>query len=239
MRHRITPDNVYPELLGGCIFSYLGMTYLTHKDPRYSLPALVFVAVLGTSWIATIDRPRIRMLLSGTVVGLAVIYFAGMSFGIGGAVRIALPSADSTILYRNQLTLYETAGWVRGGPKHDGDILGLLRGLKRDGINAIGIDPGSNVLDFNANGINPVAASVSIGTELYPVSRPDGALLFLHAVRPGDPPPCQRLNDGSGIYVVKGHIDGFSPQSLRNPVKPSQNYSFVCPGRAPLSYPPA
>jgi hypothetical protein len=238
VRHRITPENVYPELLGGGLVSYLGMTYLTHKDPRYTLPALVYVAVLATSWIVTIQPRRIRLILSGTVIALSAVYFAGMSFGIGGAVRIPLPGAQNSILYQNQLTLYETTGWVRGGPQHDGAVQTLLRGLRRDGINAIGIDPGSNELDFNANGINPLAAGVGVNTELTPVSRPDGALLFLHAPQPGDPGPCQRLNDGLGIYVVRGVIDGFNPQLLRNPANSSQRYLFICPGRRQLLYPP-
>jgi hypothetical protein len=196
------------------------------------------VAVLATSWIVTIQPRRIRLILSGTVIALSAVYFAGMSFGIGGAVRIPLPGAQNSILYQNQLTLYETTGWVRGGPQHDGAVQTLLRGLRRDGINAIGIDPGSNELDFNANGINPLAAGVGVNTELTPVSRPDGALLFLHAPQPGDPGPCQRLNDGLGIYVVRGVIDGFNPQLLRNPANSSQRYLFICPGRRQLLYPP-
>jgi hypothetical protein len=238
VRDRITPQNVYPELLGGGLVSYLGMTYLTHKDPRYTLPALVYVAVLATSWIVTIQARRIRLILSGAVIALSAFYFAGMSFGIGGAVRIPLPSAENSILYQNQLTLYETAGWVRGGPQHDGAVQTLLRGLRRDGISAIGIDPGSNELDFNANGINPLAASVGIGTEVTPVSLPNNALLFLHAPQPGDPRPCQRLNDGLGIYVVRGVIDGFNPQLLRDPANGLQRYLFICPGRSALLYPP-
>jgi 4-amino-4-deoxy-L-arabinose transferase-like glycosyltransferase len=238
VRHRITPENVYPELLGGGLVSYLGMTYLTHKDPRYTLPALVYVAVLATSWIVTIQPRRMRLILSGTVIALSAVYFAGMSFGIGGAVRIPLAGAQNTMIYQNQLTLYETTGWLRGGPQHDGAVLTLLRGLRPYGIHAIGIDPGSSELDFNANGINPLAASVGIGTLPTPTSRPDGALLFLHAPKPSDPRPCQRLNDGLGIYVVKGVIDGFNPQLLRNPANSSQRYLFICPGRTSLLDPP-
>ena len=134
VRHRVTTTNLYPELLGGALISYLGMTYLTHKDPRYTLPALVYVAVLATSWIVSISRPTIRRVLFAAVVVLSVVYFAGMSFGIGGAVRLALPGAQNTIIYQRQLTLYETAGWVRGGPVTDGHVLALLEGLRRSGV---------------------------------------------------------------------------------------------------------
>ena len=47
--------NLYPELLGGAFVSWAGMTWLTHKDPRYDLSALIYVAVLAHS----MDR-RIR-----------------------------------------------------------------------------------------------------------------------------------------------------------------------------------
>jgi len=115
VRHRVSSENVYPELLGGAVVSYLGMTYLTHKDPRYTLPALVYVAVLGTSWIVSIHRLLIRRTIQGAVLVLAALYLAGMSFGIGGAVRIALPGSHSTIIYPRQLTLYETsAGYAVG-----------------------------------------------------------------------------------------------------------------------------
>ncbi len=230
VRQRISTTNLYPELLGGALVSYLGMTYLTHKDPRYTLPALVYVAVLATSWIVAISRPAVRRLLTGGVVVLAILYFAGMSFGIGGAVRLALPGAQNTIIYQRQLTLYETAGWVRGGPVTDGHVLALLEGLKRSGVQAINLSTGSNELDFNANGVTALASSASIyvaPSALVPSKQ--NAFLFAHTPAPGDPQPCQTLNDGVGIYVARGDFSGLDPQTLHNPAQPSQRFLLVCP----------
>ena len=67
------PSNVEPELLAGAVVSYICMTLLLHKDPRYTLPALVFVAVLATGWIATLSRRRLRACLSAAVVAIAAI----------------------------------------------------------------------------------------------------------------------------------------------------------------------
>jgi 4-amino-4-deoxy-L-arabinose transferase-like glycosyltransferase len=229
-RERISTTNLYPELLGGALVSYLGMTYLTHKDPRYTLPALVYVAVLGTSWIVRIRRPAFRRLLTSAVVVLCVVYFVGMSFGIGGAVRLALPGSQNTLIYQRQLTLYETAGWVRGGPATDGHVLALLESLRRSGVNAINLFTGSNELDFNANGVAALASSADVyvaPSALVPSRQT--AFVFVHTPRPGDPRPCQTLNDGVGIYVARGDFSGLDPQTLNNPAKPSQRFLFVCP----------
>ena len=79
IRDRFTSESVLPELLAGLAVSYVGMTYLTHKDPRYTLPALVYVSVLGTFWIATRAPGRTRTLLTGGIIAIAVINFVGMS----------------------------------------------------------------------------------------------------------------------------------------------------------------
>ncbi|HEV2981862.1 MAG TPA: glycosyltransferase family 39 protein, partial [Solirubrobacteraceae bacterium] len=60
-----TPSNLYPELLGGLFVSWLGMTLIKHKDPRYDLPALVYVAVLSTSWIAGFRAVARRWVTAG------------------------------------------------------------------------------------------------------------------------------------------------------------------------------
>ena len=230
-RRRVTTTNLYPELLGGALISYLGMTYLTHKDPRYTLPGLVYVAVLATSWIVSLSRPTIRRVLIGAVVVLSVVYFAGMSFGIGGAVRLALPGAQSTLIYQRELTLYETAGWVRGGPATDGHVLALLEHLRRSGVDAINLNTGANELDFNGNGVTALASSANVYVAPAPLPPgPQNAFLFVHTPRPGDPRPCQTLDDGVGVYVARGDFRGLDPQTLQDPARPSQRFVFVCPG---------
>ena len=75
IRRGLDAASVEPELLAGAFVSYLGMTVLVHKDPRYTLPMLVYVALLATGWIATLSRARWRAALSAAVVALAAIYF--------------------------------------------------------------------------------------------------------------------------------------------------------------------
>jgi hypothetical protein len=227
---RWTPANLGPELLGGLFVSWLGITLIRHKDVRFTLPALVYVAALATGWIV-FARPRMR-LAAATVLGIALTAnFLGVSCGIGGSVRMALPGAPANSgLHTRQVTIYSSDGYVRGGPQHDGDILALMRGLKRVGVRTVTFDAGStaNSLEFSAYGLT--VRAIQAGLTPTPVYDPaalgprDGFML-LHVPQPGDPPPCQRLGDGSGVYVELG-----------NPVKPFQTYSFICPGRHPAIY---
>jgi 4-amino-4-deoxy-L-arabinose transferase-like glycosyltransferase len=238
VRDRWSSDSVLPELLAGGLVSYLGMTYLTHKDPRYTLPALVYIAVLGTFWIATPRPRRTRRLLTAAIVAVAVINFAGMSFGIGGTRRImvSLPGAQNNFLYPWQLTLYENQGWLRGGPLHNEDVSALLTGLHRMGITAISVDPADDGIDFNILGMAPLVYMSGMNVDPAATQAPDSAYLLLHVPRPGDLPPCQ-INDGSGVYVVRGPIAGLNDQLLRDNASPTQQYTFICPGRASVAWP--
>jgi 4-amino-4-deoxy-L-arabinose transferase-like glycosyltransferase len=237
LRRPLAAENVLPELLAGALVSYLGMTYLTHKDPRYTLPMLVYVAVLATGWIAAIARPRLRTALTAAVVALAAINAFGVSTGIGGPVRIALPGAKNTIIFQRQLTLYANVGWIRGGPQRDGDAQALVRGLYKAGIRKVEFDPSVNALDFNSQGLVFLAAAAGMVSPPTFVNEPDNAFVIRRAVRRGDPPPCQRLNDGSGIYVIQGNAGGINPRKLRNPANPRQRFTLLCPGRGRVLFP--
>jgi len=236
---RWSPENLMPELLGGLFISWLGMTLITHKDPRYTLPALVYIAVLGTGWIATSGRARKPLM--AVFIAVVLINFVGVSVGIGSAIRIALPGAPSNSylmgehvalnvpLEERHITLYRPEGWLRGGPERDGDILALLRGLKRVGVRTVTFDASSSEeINFNTSGLEVLATEAGLQPRyVYDPAAlgPHDAFVLRHVPLPGDPPPCQRLNDGSGVYVVLG-----------NPIEPFALYTFVCPGRTPLFY---
>jgi 4-amino-4-deoxy-L-arabinose transferase-like glycosyltransferase len=237
VRERFKPQNFEPELLAGVIVSYLGMTYLTHKDPRYTLPMLVYVAVLATGWITMLRRPRWRIGLSTAVVVLAIVYFVGMSVGIGGAVRVKLPGSQENIIYPGQLTLYETTGWVRGGPVQDGNVSAILSYLKQSGVKGVIFDTGSDPIDFNHFGLPILAMAQGLGFNMDPpLPLSEQAYVILHQPGGQGPAPCQTLQDGSQIYVVRA-APGLDAGPLRNPTNPAQTYTFLCPGRAPLISP--
>jgi uncharacterized membrane protein YsdA (DUF1294 family) len=229
-----SPENLYPELLGGAFVAWAGMTWLTHKDPRYDLPALVYVAVLSTAWIAEL-RVRPRRWVTA-VLGIAVAAsFAGVAFGLGGTyvLRVALPGAhpatyEQSPLGERYVTLYSTRGWLRGAPENDdGNVPALLRGLRRDGVTAVTFCC-TNPIDFNVIGLSVMTTEAGLENPVNPaVLRPRDVFLAAHApVVPGDPPPCQRLSDGAGIYAVLGDPFG----------KTFSQYTFICPGRRPEIY---
>jgi 4-amino-4-deoxy-L-arabinose transferase-like glycosyltransferase len=222
-RHR-DPDDLTPELVIGGLVGYLGISYITLKDPRYSLPALVYVAVLGSAWIATAS-PRVRRWLTGAFGVVVVANFVAVSFGFGPTLSITFPGAPNPSLAGARvITFYSPSGWLRGGPVRDGDLLGLIKGLKRLHFKHMAIDGGSaNIPDFNQNGLGVL--SIEAGLPEWPDAlsglEPRDAFLLRHFPVAGDPPPCQRLADGSGVYVEVG-----------NPLaSPFQGYQFVCPGR--------
>jgi Dolichyl-phosphate-mannose-protein mannosyltransferase len=231
-RHR-DPNDLTPELIGGALVSFLGMTYITLKDPRYTLPALVYLAVLGTGWIATV-RPRRRRWWTALVVAIAGINFVAVSFGVGSDVFIRLPGAspttNDTLVEARYVTFYSPDGWLRGGPVHDGDLQSLFDGLKRLGVQQIEFDGGStNTVDFTNAGLAwfaMVAGLYAPPLDNLPAMGPHDAFVLRRAIQPGDPPPCQRLNDGSGVYVELG-----------NPLRfPFEETTWICPGRVPPTY---
>jgi 4-amino-4-deoxy-L-arabinose transferase-like glycosyltransferase len=226
---RWTPENLGPELLGGAFVSWLGITLIRHKDVRFTLPALIYIAVLATGWIV-LARPRVRLTATAALAVVLLVNFVGVSVGVGHTVRLALPGAPANDgVYTRQLTFYSPEGYIRGGPQHDGDILALMRALKRAGIQSITFDAGStDVSDFTTFGLQVRAIQAGLTpTEAYDPSAlgPRDAFMLRHVPQPGDPPPCQRLRDGSGVYVELG-----------NPVKPFEAYTFICPGRHPAIY---
>jgi hypothetical protein len=154
---------------------------------RFTLPALVYVAVLATGWIV-VARPYIRFAAT-TALGLVLAAeFFGISFGFGHTVQITLPSASANASgLTRRITLYSPDGYIRGGPEHDGDLLALMRGLKRAGIRSITFDAGStNVSGFTTYGLQVRAIQAGITpTTTYDPSGlgPRDAFMLRHITR--------------------------------------------------------
>jgi uncharacterized membrane protein YsdA (DUF1294 family) len=228
---RWTPENLYPELLGGGFVAWAGMTWLTHKDPRYDLPALVYVAVLAAAWIPSVRLRFRRWLIAGLLVAV-LASFAGVAFGLGGdsyLLRVALPGADaSSPIGQRFVTVYSTIGFLRGPPEsNDGNVPALLRGLRRAGVTQATFCC-ANPVDFNVIGLSVMTTEGGLLNPVNPaLLGPKGVFLAAHApILPSDPPPCQRLRGGVGIYAELGNPFG----------KQFAQYTFICPGRKPEIY---
>jgi hypothetical protein len=236
------PDNIYPELLGGALVSYVGMTLIAIKDPRYDLPALVYMAVLATAWIPTL-KGILRPALTAVLLAAVAASFASVAFGLGGrnyTLRASLPGAypEKTNAERF-ITFYATTGWLAGPPERsDGNILALMRGLRQHGVRAFAaccakearpegaVEGGANRVDFNVSGLVVMGREAGLHyVEQQSELGPRDVFLMAHAPIPGAP-PCQRLRDGTGIYAVLGNPIG----------RPVSQYTFICPGRTPAIY---
>jgi hypothetical protein len=206
---------------------------------------LVFVAVLATGWIAAITRRRLRIALGASVALLSAAYLIGMATPLGGTLSVAIPAARHTF-DENELTVYETAGWIRGTPASDGNIPGLLGGLHRIGIRTLMLYTGPDPVDFDREGLTMAAQAngMSVG-QWAGLRRDQVATLILSPPGPNRPPACRRLDDGSRVYVALGVTDeiahgvsgAIDPATLRVPGLPRLRNTLICPGRAPLVYP--
>jgi hypothetical protein len=234
VRRRVSATSVEPELLAGALVSYAGITYVTYKDPRYSLPILVYVAVLATGWITQIAQRHVRRGLALGVVALAAIYFVGVSTGTGTDVRIRLHGAEDNLILRRQLTLYETEGYVHGAPQSDADVPGLMDSLRHTGIRALRLFVGPDPVDFNPAGLAVLAAAhgLSVGPARVPAHE---QAYLAWGSRTSGIPPCRSLDGGAGIYVVRAPAPGLDFEILRGP--PGRRYTFICPGKPSLSEP--
>jgi hypothetical protein len=235
-------DNIYPELLGGGLISYIGMTVITIKDPRYDLPALVYMAVLATAWIPQIRLPSARRVLTVVLIGAVAASFASVAFGLGGnaySARVALGGSEPEKLPgQGYATLYATSGWVAAAPERkDGNVLALMRGLRRHGVRAVAfccarerpegeLEGGANRIDFNVSGLIVMSKEAGLRVDEREAELPpNGVFLAVHAAIRGAP-PCQRLRDGAGIYAVLGDPVG----------RPFARETFICPSRRPATY---
>jgi hypothetical protein len=227
LRHR-RADDLTPELLVGGLCAWVAVTLLTLKDPRYSLPALVFVAALAAAPIG-LWRHASGFAYLGAIGTVAIGNLIGISTGAGTPLRIYLPNAPrESGLGERVLTVYRPDGYIAGSPRKDGAVLAAMRAAYVDGVRTIEFDPGANALPFNSEGLAALArvARLRRPPAYDPAKlRPRDAFMLRHLPVAGDPPPCARVSDGSTMYMVLG-----------NPYRPFKQYDFYCPTRRPERY---
>lgn len=213
------PTDFAPELVVGGLMSYLALTWIYLKDPRYALPALPYMAVLATGWIPSI-RGRPRAVAIAVVCAIALLNTVGTVADSGAPIRLSLPGASDTGLGQRQFTLYAPGGWIAGQPETEGAVLDVMRAAKADGIEAIAFDPGATQPDFNHPGLDILSRVAGIPIALpYDESDPRQALLLNHNPPiPRQPKPCAVTSDGMGVYLTKGPV----------PV-PFEQREFYCP----------
>ncbi len=215
------------EFLAGGFVAWLAITLTPHHDIRYDMPLMPYLAVIGTGWI--VHLPRTPRLAAAVVLVLAV--FANTlstTFGIGGQVEAKLVSSPpNTEAFPDRIVLYSPHGFLVAGPQRDGDVPGLFKALRSNGVKVVAFGTSEIAsADFSSEGLFPLATIASLSTSIEPelVSSSPAVVAVIHEpVLPSLPPACTMLSDGTGVWVLR--IDPVSRQ-----------VGYYCPLRRPQYY---
>jgi uncharacterized membrane protein YsdA (DUF1294 family) len=228
---------VVPELLGGLLGSWLLLTLLTHKDMRYTLPIVVYLAVLGTAWIVRLGRIPQRI-ATGTLAAAVLATTLGITFGAGGPVPPRPPGNLGAELgvgvpLRGRVVVYANHNYLVSGPRRAADMLGLLRGLHQIGVRKLYWDPataGPEHEDFNGAGLTDLGriAGLRVADVISPQAILPHHVMLVYRPAPPGSGPCVRFETGMGVWALIGHRSGGAVP--------------YCPGRgvigAPIPIPP-
>jgi len=205
--------DVTVELLGGLASAVLAITAMPHKDVRYAMPLLVFLAVLGTGWIARL-RPRARAVPIAALVLAVGASTLGATFGVGGTYSGLLPGnwhapRGQGVMPLDRFTLYTNHDYMVSGPRRAGDLLGLFRELHAAGVRDLSIPTAQTSqedVDFNPNGIRLFMRLAGLGLpDAGASARALGPRLatLIHGGAFGSAPPCVRLPNGDGGVWIR------------------------------------
>jgi Dolichyl-phosphate-mannose-protein mannosyltransferase len=196
------------EFLAGTFAAWLAITLTPHHDIRYGLPLLGFIAVLATGWMTSLSRTP-RLVLSGVLALAVLANTLAMTFGVGNEVQIAFSHPLSTSEQKpGRVIFYATNGFLASAPSRDGNVPGLLRALRRDGVRtATWSEEQSAAPDFSYEGLIPLArmAQLRPGLSERPEfsDSPSVATLIHEPADSRSARACTLLSDGTGVWVVR------------------------------------
>jgi hypothetical protein len=152
----------------------------------------------------------------------------GTTFGVGGQLETTLVRSPPVTQARaDRIVFYSNQGFLVAGPKRDGDVLGLLRALRRNGVTVVAWNVSQSDAAFSLEGVRALAmiAGLSPSFEVGQVhSSSTGAQLIHQSSPPVAPRACiTRLSDGSVVFVAR-----------RNPA--SGRLALYCPLPHPQFY---
>lgn len=197
-----------PEILAGLAVGYLAATFLLSiRDPRYTLPLIVFVAVIATGWIAT-SRLRWARIAGAAVLALAV--GANVVAASAGAPSLKLnepETASGDLAEPGTLTVLDDRGYVVGVPRSDPLWQDLLDTAEAEGVESASITVRESPLwGTDDLGFDVAAQQHGIETASFadsPPERPDLRINAWYApdrywvTEKGLAPPCGRIGEGT------------------------------------------
>jgi Dolichyl-phosphate-mannose-protein mannosyltransferase len=218
------------EFFAGGFVAWFVITFPdAHHDIRYGLPLLAFLSVIATGWIVNLPRPARLAACALLVFGVAANTL-GITFGVGQEVKLALaqPLSVSEQL-PDRIVLVSTNGFLASAPSRDGDVPGLLRALRREGVSTVSWSAEQSALpDFSLEGLRPLAlmAKLSPATRQklqYGESASIATLIHEPVSAARSAATCSRLSDGTGVWVVR-----YDPAARK--------LAYYCPTHRPQYY---
>lgn len=196
------------EFFVGAVVAWLFITLTPSHDIRYAIPLLPYLAVIATGWIVYL--PRVAGWAAIAVLALGVLANTlGTTFGVAKTVQVALvhPLPPGEEL-PGDITFYSTSGFLVAGPRRDGDVPGMLDALRREGVRTVAWSiEQSRAPDFSYEGLMPLARIAKLSpavTQSPEYGRSASIATLLHESASARPaPPCTRLSDGTGVWVVR------------------------------------
>jgi hypothetical protein len=200
-------DDYTPELVAGAAVGWILVSITLFQDVRYTLPGLVYVAVIGTTWIVR-SPPRVRLAATAALLAVFATNTAMVNLHLGEPVRVAFPYSIDRGVRERQLTFVSSAGFIVNEPTRGQRVLELLRAAHRDGARQVYFDgPSTARPPFEAGGLGVFARMVGLGNPPYNDPRRLGAKDIVVLRRPPlpGPPPCTLLADGTAVYLLRGY----------------------------------
>jgi 4-amino-4-deoxy-L-arabinose transferase-like glycosyltransferase len=124
------------ELVAGLAVGYLVSTLLSVHDPRYTLPLVVYVAVLGTGWIAIAERRWVRTGGTAVLIAVTCVNVAAGTLGVLPTLKVApIPGNEETdLIHPGAFTFVDKRGFYVGEPNSDPTLRELIDRIDDQGI---------------------------------------------------------------------------------------------------------
>jgi len=198
-----------PELVAGLVVGYLApMLVLSIRDPRYTLPLVVYVAVIATGWIAVTRRAVLAAIGAAVLAAAVVVNVAAAVTDDVPTAQISIPGDSPTEeIQPGRFTFMDGRGYVVGPPRPDPFWDRMLTAAEREGVETAQIMAretplwGTDVIGFEVLALeHGILGSLSVEGG---VSQPDLRINtwwtsdehFVDVV--GLPEPCGHVEEGS------------------------------------------
>jgi 4-amino-4-deoxy-L-arabinose transferase-like glycosyltransferase len=211
VRSRPRPlDDVRVELLWGLAGAWLAITFLQHKDVRYTMPLIVFLAVLGTCWMVRL-RPRAQGVAVAALLVAVLAAHLGATFGVGRDPN-QLPLSNGSTMEgegvppRDRVVAYTALDYLVSGPRESGDVRELFERLRDEGVARVKWEDRGDVNDhlFETIGLIVFARFEDLAVEGYDPAGDGTVATLKRAYDYEGTEPCRNLANGTGVWVRIG-----------------------------------